>query len=382
MNHYPDSRNGGIENVTRMISEQFVKAGHIVHIRFLNTSIFAHSDNSIFKSCKQISAEDIFKEISDTVKLHNIDIIVNRCVIIASPIIKRAIAGTNCRLITTYNNKPTLSPPSIKDVTTNSATSTIKKILILLGYPLFSLRSQKRLKARHQNSYHSSDKTILLSKNYIPEYTQMMNINSDKLVYINNPIRDTLKVSANWEDCKENNILMVTRLDEEQKCIIKAIKIWKNIVLYNPNWKLQIVGSGPDEKKIKEYVQKLNIKNIEFYPAQTPEDFYKKSSIFLMTSRNEGWPNTLNEAMRLGCIPIVIDTFSAVHDMIENNIDGIIIPKLREEDDINNCCNAITTLIKDKDLRIELSTKAIEKSNRLSIVSIAEQWLDLFQSII
>ena len=63
MNHYPDSRNGGIETVTRILGEQFYRNGHVVHIRYLFDSKYAHSDDSIFKSCEQIKETEITQHI-------------------------------------------------------------------------------------------------------------------------------------------------------------------------------------------------------------------------------------------------------------------------------------------------------------------------------
>lgn len=68
MNHYPDSRNGGIETVTRILSEQFYKKGHVVHIRYFFDSKYVHSDDSYFKSCKQIKETEIAQQISSAVE--------------------------------------------------------------------------------------------------------------------------------------------------------------------------------------------------------------------------------------------------------------------------------------------------------------------------
>ena len=99
-----------------------------------------------------------------------------------------------------------------------------------------------------------------------------------------------------------------------------------------------------------------------------------------MTSRNEGWPNTLNEAMRLGCVPVVINTFSAINDMIDNELNGIIIQHESEPKDIENCVNAIFELINNKELLSKMALNACEKTERLSIGTIAEQWVKLFDN--
>ena len=331
MNHYPDSRNGGIENVTRILSEQFVKFGHTVHIRYLLDSKFAHSDDSIFESCEQIDKKDISYQIHETVKLHNIDFIINQGMMHNSPILKNAISGLKCRLITAFHGQPTLNPPPITDTMSNPKVSIIKKLLLLLTYPLFIYRSRKKQKRRCQKSYYISDYTVLLSRLHIPEYSKMMDIDTRKLTYFNNPIKDDLILQPQDLENKENTILIVARLNEKEKCIIKSLEIWKQVVKSASNWKLQIVGSGPDENILKEYVKKKSIKNVEFYPAQNPTEFYRKASIFLMTSRSEGWGCTLTEAMQLGCVPVAIETYTAINDIIDNRENGTKTVENRKE---------------------------------------------------
>lgn len=382
MNNYPDPRNGGIETVTLILSEQFIKFGHSVHIRYIYNSEYKYSNNYIFSSCKQITKKEIANEITITLQLYNIDIIINQNIIFASNIIKRTILNSKCTLVTSYHNKPTLEPPTIKNIFLSKDISIIKKIIILISYPLFVIRSKRNLMNRHKESYKASDYTVLLSKYYIPEYSQMMNIGIDKLVYLNNPLRDNLTIDPLEIKNKEKTILMVTRLDERQKCIIKALKTWEKIVVSCPDWKLKIIGSGPDENRIKGYAKKNNIKNVEFYQAQDPEKFYREASIFIMTSRNEGWPNTLNEAMRLGCVPVAIDTFSAIDDIITDKENGIIIRPTTQSNDIENCAKAITMLINDKELLRRMAENANKRTENLSAEVIAKQWIELFEECI
>ena len=45
----------------------------------------------------------------------------------------------------------------------------------------------------------------------------------------------------------------------------------------------------------------------------------------MMTSAYEGWPMTLMEAMQNGCVPIVFDSFKAVYDIVDSDINGVIV---------------------------------------------------------
>ncbi|MCM1140803.1 MAG: glycosyltransferase [Muribaculum sp.] len=379
-NHYPDSRNGGIENVTRMLSEQFRNNGHSVDIAYLFTSEFDHSDDSIFIVAQHVSEENIYGQIRDWVVNRKINVIINRSVIFATPLLRKAIEETGCKILTTYNNKPTLAPPTIKEVWMNKTTSLWKKFYISLIYPVFRKHSIKRLRVRHQLSYANADKTVLLSDNYIPEYAELMQISSDNLVVMNNPIRNGLSISDVEFKEKKNCVLMVTRLDETQKCIIKALNIWRNICNQHHNWELKIIGNGPDKELIMDYAQKNRINNVKFLSACNPIDFYRESSIFLMTSRNEGWPNTINEAMRMGCVPIVIDTFSAIYDMVDNGENGLIISQ--SDDDTVKTSEALNLLMIDNNKRHLMAISASKKTQRLSIEIIAQKWMNLLDKVL
>ena len=63
MNHYPDSRNGGIENVTKMLSQEFHRIGWCVDVAFLYESHFDHSDDSNFCDCRKVDIDNIKDEV-------------------------------------------------------------------------------------------------------------------------------------------------------------------------------------------------------------------------------------------------------------------------------------------------------------------------------
>lgn len=380
MNHYPDSRNGGIENVTRLLSAKLKEIGYTIHIRYLYKSKFDHSDDSIFNSCEYLEWNNIEKEVKSIVLIYNIEVIVNRCVIIATPILRKSIDSTGCKLITTYNNKPTLTTRRIGEIWGDSSISFPKKIAIMMCYPLYKHRSIKRLRKLHQKCYQSTDVLILLSNQYVKEYTDLYGIGKDKIFVINNPIKSNIGITDSELERKEKIVLMVTRLDEEQKCIIKALKLWKTISPTMPDWRFVIIGSGPDEEKIKTYCKNEKLQSIKFISATNPTEYYKRSTIFLMTSRNEGWPNTLNEAMRYGCIPVVLATFSAVYDMIDNEKNGYIVESYTEDKDIEEMYKVIVNLSSEPENLNNMALFSIEKTQRLSLENIVPQWIQLFNN--
>lgn len=382
MNEYPDSRNGGIETITLLLGNEFQKRGVNVHVLYLNPVGLKDLKPNGFSDCTYISDRGrLIDIISDYIRDNNIKIVINQNILSLTGSIRNALHknACECKVITVYHNKPTHTSLSLNTVLSSSDLSFFKKGVISVLFPIFRWISNRKLAKTHQMSYKQSDYTVLLSSRYISEYCEMYGVDNKKLVAINNPINDRFSISSS--DKKQNVILMVVRLDEQQKCIKKALNTWSEISPLIPDWEFHIVGSGPDEKLVKDYAVKLGLSRVRFYPAGDPIDHYRKASIFLMTSRNEGWPCTLNEAMHMGCVPVVLATFSAIYDIIDDGRNGLIVAPEGEDQDVSNLCRAIRHLIEDQSSMRKMSAHAIEKSEKLCAKEISQKWIHLFENL-
>ena len=92
-----------------------------------------------------------------------------------------------------------------------------------------------------------------------------------------------------------------------------------------------------------------------------------------MTSKSEGQPLTLLEAQQFGVVPIVLDTFASLADIITDGEDGIIIP----ECDLRLYVSTLTRLMSNKEWRETIALNAIRNSMRFSQETIARHWWDL-----
>lgn len=122
------------------------------------------------------------------------------------------------------------------------------------------------------------------------------------------------------EICKKRKeVLFVGRLLESNKKISKLLTIWKHIQLdkeFN-EWHLYIVGDGKDKSFYLDFTRNNNIPNVHFEGRRYPIPYYKRASIFAMTSAFEGFPMSIIEAQQNGVVPIVMDSFLSVHDIID-----------------------------------------------------------------
>jgi len=96
-----------------------------------------------------------------------------------------------------------------------------------------------------------------------------------------------------------------------------------------------------------------------------------------MTSAFEGWGMTLVESQQNGCVPVVMDSFAALHEIIENGVNGVIVPN----NDITGFADALERLMLDGEYRRRLAVGGLESCKRFSIDNVIAQWEALFAEL-
>jgi len=225
------------------------------------------------------------------------------------------------------------------------------------------------------------DKIILLSKNYIDDYGKISKItanNKNKIVAIPNSLVFDAEILEDEIYKKQNEILIVTRLSDRQKRISTALKIWKNVQQKTDieDWKLTIIGTGEDELYYKHLAKKHQIKAVNFEGKQNPIEYYRRASIFMMTSAHEGFPMTLLEAQQMGVVPIAFDSFGAVSDIIENEKNGLLVGKNNN----NQYAKKLIWLMQNIEQRRKMAKFATDTCQIFTLENVIRQWVDLFNS--
>ena len=136
-------------------------------------------------------------------------------------------------------------------------------------------------------------------------------------------------------------------------------------------------GMGEDYELYCNLVKRLKLKNVIFEGWQSPKAYYENAKIFLMTSRYEGWGMTIVEAQQMGCIPIVMDTFKALHDIVLDGENGFIV----EDNDIDHMADVIRYLVYNPIKMSEIALKSSISTHRFSIDNIGKKWLELYSKV-
>lgn len=249
----------------------------------------------------------------------------------------------------------------------------LRQMLIQVIHAVLPFAAEIMVRSKYKVPFEKADKVVLLSDSFITQYNHFVQGAESRYVVIHNML--SFPSSEMKEEKKQKEVLVVSRLDEKQKRIKHALKVWRKA--YRPDWQLCIVGYGEDMSYYQSLAQKWQLKNISFEGLQDPTPYYQKASIFLMVSAYEGWGLTITEAQQCGCVPIAFDSFGAVHDIIQSGRNGYIVP----EGDVDAYARQLTELMNDEDKRAELSANCRRDCMRFSRENIAEQWKTLLENL-
>lgn len=262
----------------------------------------------------------------------------------------------------------------------DNAQAETKKWLLTKTKWLWGGIARRLMQSKYRTPYESCDRLVVLSKYYFDTYAYYAGVKpNDKMTAIGNALRFKEYASAADIAAKEKTVLVVARFDEDIKRISLMLKAWREIEADSQykEWKLQIVGDGRDKGFYEYLVRKWALQRVEFTGRQNPQEYYRKASLFLMTSTAEGWGMVLTEAQQMGVPVIAMDSFGALHDIIEDGVNGRIVLN----NDLKAFASAMQDVMNDDDLRQKMSEASVELSKRFEMQNVLQQWLQLFDEL-
>ena len=260
---------------------------------------------------------------------------------------------------------PTISnlPSFLKGTYIDTITKYIRKIV----------RYNKAFKQIDQNGM----KIVLLSNHFRKDLLKIYKFNSNNIKALPNPIISSQKDFFYKEENKENTILYVGKIITKQKRFYSLLNIWSKLQDKLPDYKLEILGGGAELSYYKEKAQKMGLQRLKFHGVKKPDEFYQKAKILCMTSTYEGFGMVLIEAMQYGCVPFAFNSFSALQDIINNNVNGFSIKPFDENEYADKIINFLSLPPTE---RQTISENAIRKSQEFNANIIGEKWIELFEN--
>ena len=172
----------------------------------------------------------------------------------------------------------------------------------------------------------------------------------------------------------KKQILLLARL-MPQKRIDLMIEVWAKLAKEFPEWSVKVLGEGMLRPQLEEKIRTLGLQESFLLPGEVKDvtDELQASDILCLTSEYEGFGIVLIEAMAKG-IPVIAFEYVGVHDIINNNVDGFIVPF----GDVDAYAQKLKQLMTDKDLYERFVTEALTSVHKFDKDNIMRKWVEVF----
>lgn len=234
------------------------------------------------------------------------------------------------------------------------------------------------IQIRYNDTATYSDVIVTLSNKSIDKLRDLIDRPyKSKIVSIPNPNTFSF-VEDEHIEFKSKVILYVGRLSKDDKEPLRLLKIWKRLHKKHSDWCLKIVGSGSEEESMRDYIKEHRLENVFLEGRQSNvAQYYKEASFVCLTSNYEGWGMALTEGMQYGCIPFTFNNYCAAFDIINDGVDGCLVPAY----DLKMYSNRLSELMSDNNKRIKMARAAMEKVRMFSVEKVVDKWEEVFNAL-
>ncbi|MFF3946113.1 glycosyltransferase [Streptomyces sp. NPDC001902] len=173
----------------------------------------------------------------------------------------------------------------------------------------------------------------------------------------------------------EKVVASVGRLDD-QKGIDMLLDAWAEAAPQVPGWRLRLYGTGELEAELRAQCTALGLDDSVEWMGQTDDvvGALHGASLFVQSSRGEGFPLALMEAMACGLPCVAFDCAPGVHEIVQDEVDGL----LAAPGNVSELARQLVRMILDQDLRDTMGERARVNVQRYSPERITDRWEELF----
>jgi glycosyltransferase involved in cell wall biosynthesis len=164
-----------------------------------------------------------------------------------------------------------------------------------------------------------------------------------------------------------------------QKGFDLLVRAYARVVVDHPDWELRIHGGGPERERLLALAKHEGIAENVTFPGLARELGVEmaKASVFVLSSRSEGFPLILIEAMSKGLAVVSFDCPTGPSDVIDDHRNGILVPA----EDVDALARGIREMIDDPELRQRCGSAAAETARAYTMDAIGPQWTALLRDL-
>ena len=151
------------------------------------------------------------------------------------------------------------------------------------------------------------------------------------------------------------------------------------IAARHADWGLTILGEGKMRSQLEQQIEKAGLAGRVQLPGRVsnPHAWFTQADLFVLSSRYEGLPCALCEAMACGTPAVSFNCESGPADVIRDGVDGVLVPP----GDVRALADALDRLMTDKPARELLGSRAGEVQQRFGMQQTLGRWDQLYASL-
>jgi glycosyltransferase involved in cell wall biosynthesis len=234
---------------------------------------------------------------------------------------------------------------------------------------------EPRLHQEILRTYPKLDAVVVLTEHDRQAYRQAFGSSGLRLERIPNGVPEAHLAPA----ALDGKVLLAAGRLLPQKGFDMLLDAFAPVAAKHTDWQLQIFGAGPRHAELADQIKRLGLTGRAHLKGLTAglDEQFRAASMFVLSSRYEGLPMVLLEAMTAGVPSVAFDCPTGPAEIIDHGTTGLLVPP----EDVAALTAGICELIENPEKRRALGSAALESSRRYSIAAVSKQWDDLFTDL-
>ncbi|OMP30688.1 MULTISPECIES: glycosyltransferase [Mangrovimonas] len=203
-----------------------------------------------------------------------------------------------------------------------------REVNILSALKTFQTKNNFLLEFLGKYRFNFFDAIICQSRDMYEDLISNYNLNSNKIVIINNPITDNFYFSGRKSESKILRLVTVARL-KKQKGHLRILNALSKV---NFPFHYTIIGDGPEMDIIFKLIDQLKLSNQITHVKHTDEvpKYLRENDLYLQGSYIEGFPNAVIESCAVGTPVLAFSAPGGLNEIIKEPINGFIVNSEQE----------------------------------------------------
>lgn len=249
--------------------------------------------------------------------------------------------------------------------------------IITVGQEHANLASHEPgVRARIRRRYGRLDALVTLTRADLRDYERVLRDRPAVLAQIPNAVT---RLGGGPSPLTDKTAVTVGRLSYVKGYDL-LIRAWAHVAERHPDWTLRIFGNGSRRAKLQESIDKRGLTDRVFLEGSV-EDVgaeLEKASMFVLSSRREGMPLVILEAMSKGVPVVSYDCPTGPAELITDGHDGLLVKPGK----IHAMADAIRAVIEDEELRGRLAAHGLETAAKYDLDVIGARWDELLTTLV